>query len=533
MPVARFQMPDGRVGRFEVPEGTSPEQAIKMIGEHLSGQGAPTDPVSSAINKSGTAGVLDAGLSLASGMVAAPAAGVAGLVQGAKNLVAPGMEAGSRVHQVQDAMTYEPRTDLGKGLVRAVGYPFEKLAELGNAQGEKTAEKTGSPAVGAGVNTAIQALPLVLGRVAPGEGVAASAAKANALRLKNAPADTAVATAKDAGYVLPPTQANPSIWNKIVEGFGGKIKTAQDASLKNQEVTNGLVRQGLGLAEDAPLNAKTLSDVRKTAGRQYENVRGAGTVTADSVYLKDLDSIAAPFERAAKDFPDAARKDIIDAVKAARRDSFEASSAVDQISILRDKADTAYRASDKKLGKAYKDIADSMEEQLGRHLEESGYPMEALQKFRDARQTIAKTYTVQKHLNETTGSVDAVGLANDLKRSPGKLSGDIKTAAEFGRSFPKAANTPEKVGGVPMSPLDHAFSLSSIAGAVASGHPMLALAALAPYARPLARKMMTSEGYQNTFVKPPQYGPSTMSRLQQLQAAPAVQAAEMAEAQRQ
>ena len=31
MPVARFQMPDGRVARFEVPEGTTPEQAQKMF----------------------------------------------------------------------------------------------------------------------------------------------------------------------------------------------------------------------------------------------------------------------------------------------------------------------------------------------------------------------------------------------------------------------------------------------------------------------------------------------------------------------
>lgn len=31
MPIARFQMPDGRVARFEVPEGTTPEQAQAMI----------------------------------------------------------------------------------------------------------------------------------------------------------------------------------------------------------------------------------------------------------------------------------------------------------------------------------------------------------------------------------------------------------------------------------------------------------------------------------------------------------------------
>ena len=35
MPIARFQLPDGRVARFEVPEGTTPEQAQQQIEAHL------------------------------------------------------------------------------------------------------------------------------------------------------------------------------------------------------------------------------------------------------------------------------------------------------------------------------------------------------------------------------------------------------------------------------------------------------------------------------------------------------------------
>jgi hypothetical protein len=38
MPIARYEMPDGRIGRFEVPEGTTPEQAQKLIAESLGGQ---------------------------------------------------------------------------------------------------------------------------------------------------------------------------------------------------------------------------------------------------------------------------------------------------------------------------------------------------------------------------------------------------------------------------------------------------------------------------------------------------------------
>ena len=35
MPIARFEMPDGRIARFEVPEGTTPEQAQQMIAREL------------------------------------------------------------------------------------------------------------------------------------------------------------------------------------------------------------------------------------------------------------------------------------------------------------------------------------------------------------------------------------------------------------------------------------------------------------------------------------------------------------------
>ena len=33
MPIARFEMPDGRVARFEVPAGLSPEDAQNLINE--------------------------------------------------------------------------------------------------------------------------------------------------------------------------------------------------------------------------------------------------------------------------------------------------------------------------------------------------------------------------------------------------------------------------------------------------------------------------------------------------------------------
>jgi hypothetical protein len=44
MPVARFQLEDGRVARFEVPEGTSPEQATSLITQSLTDNPNMLDP---------------------------------------------------------------------------------------------------------------------------------------------------------------------------------------------------------------------------------------------------------------------------------------------------------------------------------------------------------------------------------------------------------------------------------------------------------------------------------------------------------
>ena len=47
MPIARFEMPDGRVARFEVPDGTTPEQAQSMMTAHFSApqQDTPKAPL--------------------------------------------------------------------------------------------------------------------------------------------------------------------------------------------------------------------------------------------------------------------------------------------------------------------------------------------------------------------------------------------------------------------------------------------------------------------------------------------------------
>lgn len=55
MPVARFQLPDGRVGRFEVPDGTSPDQATSLIEQHVA-SGGVNAPAAAPAAPAGTQG---------------------------------------------------------------------------------------------------------------------------------------------------------------------------------------------------------------------------------------------------------------------------------------------------------------------------------------------------------------------------------------------------------------------------------------------------------------------------------------------
>ena len=66
MPIARFQMPDGRIGRFEVPAGLTPQQAEQLISEQVYGPKAEPKTASFSVKDL----ALSAGQGLAGGVKA-------------------------------------------------------------------------------------------------------------------------------------------------------------------------------------------------------------------------------------------------------------------------------------------------------------------------------------------------------------------------------------------------------------------------------------------------------------------------------
>jgi hypothetical protein len=507
MPIARFQMPDGRVARFEVPDGTSPEQAQSMIAKAMGPQSKPMDPTEGNSFLDNAVAATGKGMtSVARALGASPdflrRNGLPGTKEEADAQDAPlmktaGGKVGNVVGQAAPAavgmLIPGANTYLGAGLIGgATGAAFTE----GGAD-ERIRGAVGGALGGLGGKAAGDALGYAVPKLA--QRMATNRATA---QVANAQRDAAAVAAKDAGYVLPPADVNPSLLNEALGGLSGKIKTAQAASARNQGTTNALARKALGMADDMPLNADTLQSFRNTAATSgYAPIRQAGEISADASYGKALDAIAGQYQGAARSFPGAAKNPVMDMVESLRQQKFDAGDALDMVKVLRESADKAYRSGDSGLGKASKAAAGALEDQIERHLKASGDDA-AMAAFRKARQDIAKSYSVQKAVNPGSGDVSAQALARELQKGK-PLSGDLKTIAEVGNAFPKATQA-LKESPKAVSPLDFAFGGGA---GLATGNP-LALATMA--ARPTARSLLLSKAYQGLLANPKSYSPGLL-----------------------
>lgn len=305
--------------------------------------------------------------------------------------------------------------------------------------------------------------------------------------------------AQQAGYVIPPTQVKPSLLNRFLEGASGKLTTAQNASFRNQQVTNQLAAKSLGLPEDTVITPEILTNIRTTAGKAYENLGASGTIKTSPKFVQALDEIK-PYKdavQAAKDFPTSQPSPIIKTIDELKQKSFDVNSALAKINVLRDEADLAYKAGNKSLGKANKEASQVLENTIENYLANTKQT-DLLNKFREARQTIAKTYSVENALNPATGTIDAKKLAAQLQKGK-PLSGELKEAAKFGTAFPTAAQTTERMGSLPqISPLDVGGAVLTGGGAYLSGSGAETPATLAALlARPTLRAAALSRPVQS------------------------------------
>lgn len=293
----------------------------------------------------------------------------------------------------------------------------------------------------------------------------------------------AIRSAQDLGLVLPPSQANPSLLNRLLEGSAGKLTTAQNASAQNAAKVNQIAARELGLPAETALTSEVLGNVKTAAGSLYDAVSNAGIVRPGASYMAALDDIAKPHVMAAKGFPKASPSPVIDMVESLKTEAFDSASAVSKIKELRATADKAFASRDSELGRAAKSAAKALEDALEGHLQTIGEP-ELLGQFKEARKLYAKAMTVDKALNKGSGNVNAQKLAADLQKGK-PLSGDLRRVAEAAGQFRTAFKPVDQMGSLPQwSPLD-------LYGGVGSGGLLTALtgnpAAMGMAALPVVR----------------------------------------------
>lgn len=320
--------------------------------------------------------------------------------------------------------------------------------------------------------------PAIQGAAAAGQAIGKKASSKYAEALskfsREAPMRQTLKEAADAGYVVPPNMVNPSTKNAIIESFSGKQATSQLASVRNQDVTEKLVRQSLGLTDDAPLTKGALEQIRKIEGGAYKKIA---------------------------DLSDEASQ-TLEALKQARNDSQGWFNAYNRSASPADLAKA----------KEFRDMANSLENALEFHATAAGKE-ELIPALKEARKQIAKTYTVERALNDASGAVNAKVLGRLYEKGT-PLTDGLKQAGKFASAFPSVAQAPQQIGSPAAHNLRSMASLLMGGGGVAATGPVGIAAAALPFAAgPASRALMFREGAQKALAN--QSAP-TMGRAAEL-----------------
>jgi hypothetical protein len=371
---------------------------------------------------------------------------------------------------------------------------------------------------------------------------------------------TQMATLKEgqaAGYTVPPSMVNPSGLNNIMESLAGKAAVKQDAAARNQKITNALVAKELGLPKGTMLSEDVLNDVRGKAGESYQRMAALnpggelqrlqvrskiaqamepGPVTGLKVQrvegtpattglrvgeIRDADGrlIGMKVGKKSEGVEGALEglkakvtsrgqdvKGPLEGIKMSVSET-RGGRPLEELKELRSDANAYYKehfrqGTVRSLKKA-KDLtakAKEIEQDFEERAAKAGTP-ELVDDMRKARQLIAKTYDVEKGLNLGDSNVSAASIGRGLDAAGEKgKSGNLLTIGKVAEAFPDVMRDGARVPVAGVSGTDAAMSgLLGAIGLGTSGPLGLTASALPWVARPAARNLALSKGYQNTL----------------------------------
>lgn len=401
---------------------------------------------------------------------------------------------------MQDLQAVHPGSTLIGDMLPAIGMPWRALPIMAATQYGTPTERL----INGGLTYLGGKLTQAGGDIA-GRLLSKSQASADAAALQNAGRDTVTQQAQAAGYVTPPSQANPTLVNRLLEGFSGKVATQQSASIKNQPVTDALIKTDLGLPANAKVTPQVLDGIRSKAyNTGYAPIKAQTGLVPDAEFQAARSAIGGPdYAAMVSEVPEMANPKIGDLQAALDKPQFSGSTAVNLVRKLRSDASANFKnAQDPQaLESAHAQLAaaDAMEGLIERNLAARGMT-DALDNFQAARTTIAKTHTAEQALNPSGSFVASTYAKAADKGKP--LTGNQKLVADFAGTYPRA--TQEVTSSMPgISPLDYA----AFGGVAAALHNPTVMAGLV--GRPITRAAILSKPYQRAMTQP-QYQPNSL-----------------------
>lgn len=289
--------------------------------------------------------------------------------------------------------------------------------------------------------------------------------------------ETGKGTLKEAqavGYVVQPSTVKPSFTTNKLESVAGKASVAQEAAIRNQDVTNKLAAKAIGLPETASLTTDTLETVRRQAAKPYQEIEAL---------------------RSSPNMPWFPR--------------FHSGNLLDQLKQARADATALYKAYDRnpmpdiqKQAESASNLAKSLERDIENVAVAAGRP-ELVEQLKASRQLIARTYDIERALNVADGNVSANIIGRMLDKGA-PLTGELKVIGKFAQAFPRVARDASMVPPPGVSGTDMAQSaLLGTIGYGAAGGPSGLMAATAPLLRSPARSYALSKGVQGRLLREP------------------------------
>lgn len=411
---------------------------------------------------------------------------------------------------VQQALTYQPRTQTGRDILSGLSGFLDttKLAGL-NPYAATELGALSAPVFQQGKLAASAKL----------DARAAAQQEANVAKsFENAAKIDASKLAVKHGIILDPSESNPTTINRLTAGAAKSVTNfPKKASQLNDVRFTQMALEDMGLPPNTVLDNKAINTALAKHDAAYDAVGRISRIEPDSDVLRQIESLRITRPPIGGEKNAAAVNNLVDETLAKVNAGRSGSEINVDIRNLRREAKQIYDAQQKSgvpdstlIAKADANIsiANALEDLIDANAPNA----EVLANLRKARTAKAKIYDYERALNNQTNRIDPQVLAK-MARDGKPLTGIAADIAKIASVFPDIAQT--RVTGT--SPLVKGFTRSGVGGTAAMAAASLTGAPLIPaavggglvgyFGGGLAANRMLKPGYQAKYAIPQDFRP--------------------------